>query len=54
MLVSRLLLWFITGKPLLTCTISTEAKEIKSFLDSGKHIVSLQQDTVFEAGGAQP
>lgn len=44
-------MWFITGEPLSTCTISTEAKEIKSFLDYGKYIPALQQGKVFGADG---
>lgn len=50
MLVSRYL-WFITGEPLLTCNISTEPKEVKSFLNCGKHSITLQQGSVFAANG---
>lgn len=43
------ILWFVTEKPVLTCNIFTEAREIKPFLVCGKYIIFLQQDNVFGA-----
>lgn len=36
------ILWFITEELILTCNISTEAREIKPFLVCGKYIILLQ------------